>query len=131
MAYTDDGLFPVLTKILKNAPEPMDCNELFDLPEVKEWAASPNRVSDYLGGLWRKGLVLRHVQPRTENSRARYSYEWKDKKRGVKAAAVAATGIEYAPRIIADRPSMTITEEGSVVTIELPNFIIQIRNKPT
>ena len=128
MAYTEDGLFSVLSKILKESDDPMDCNQLFDIADVKAYAASPNRVSDYLGNLWRKGLVVRHVQPRTETSRARYSYEWK--RTGKKAEKQSATGaIEYAPRILADRPSMVITEEGNTISIELPHLIISIRTK--
>lgn len=38
-------------------------------------------------------------------------------------------GIEYTPRILADRPTVLITEEGSVITIEMPNLIISIRQK--
>lgn len=128
MAYTDDGLFPVLTRILKEADEPLDCNQLFDIEEVKAHAASPNRVSDYLGGLWRKGQVTRHVTPKTDTSRARYAYEWKDEK-SKRVKATTAGGIAYAPRIIADRPSLVISEEGSTITIELPNLIISIRAK--
>ncbi|MBS0454034.1 MAG: hypothetical protein JSS14_22250 [Proteobacteria bacterium] len=132
MAQNEDGLFPVLSSILKASSTPLDCNQLYDLPEVKEHAASPNRVSDYLGNLWRKGFVVRHVQARTESSRARFSYEWKDKKSKVGAGAKASTakeGIEYAPRVLADRPSMVITEEGNTVSIELPNLIIVIKQK--
>lgn len=128
MAYSEDGLFPVLTRILKEATEPLDCNQLFEMSEVKEHAASPNRVSDYLGGLWRKGMVVRHVTPRTESSRARYSYEWKDEKTK-RAKGGAAAGVAYAPRILADRPSMVISEEGNTITIELPNLLISIRAK--
>lgn len=39
-------------------------------------------------------------------------------------------GIPYTPRILADRPSVLITEEGSVITIELPNLVLSIRTKP-
>jgi hypothetical protein len=130
MANIEDGLFPVLTRILKEAGTPLDCTQLFDFPEVKAVAASPNRVSDYLGGMWRKGQVVRHVTPRTENSRARYSYEWKhDGKKPVSTLTSGSPGIEYAPRILADRPSMVISEEGNTITIELPHLIISIRSK--
>lgn len=51
MRNSDTGLFPVLEAILKAAEGPMDCQSLFDFPEVREHAASVNRVSDYLGNL--------------------------------------------------------------------------------
>lgn len=39
-------------------------------------------------------------------------------------------GIEYTPRVLADRPSILITEEGSTITMELPNLIVVIKTKP-
>lgn len=38
--------------------------------------------------------------------------------------------IVYAPRVLADRPSVLITEEGNVITMEFPNLVISIRQKP-
>ena len=56
---TEAGLFALLEKILKEADQPMTCNMLYDRAEVKLFAESAHRVSDYLGGLWRKGRVTR------------------------------------------------------------------------
>lgn len=125
MRYNPDGLFPVLEAALKAASEPLDCQTLYDMEEVKKFAASVNRVSDYLGGLWRKGLVVRLPAPKDGTSRARWMYEWK----GSKGPKVHGA-VEYTPRIIADRPSVLITEEGNVMTLEFPNLVIQIRQKP-
>ncbi len=98
---------------------------MFDMPEVKQHAASVNRVSDYLGGLWRKGVVVRLAAPKVEGTRARWMYEWKGN-RGPKLH----DAIEYTPRVLADRPSVLITEEGNVITIEMPHLVISIRQKP-
>ena len=124
MRNNENGLFPVLESVLKAAKIPMDCQTLYDMPVVREHAASVNRVSDYLGGLWRKGLVIRLPAPRSENSRSRWMYEWKGHK------GPAMHGIDYTPRILADRPTVLITEEGNTITIELPNLLISIRQKP-
>lgn len=129
MRHNEDGLFPALEAALKAASEPLDCQALYDMPAIREHAASVNRVSDYLGGLWRKGKVTRLAAPKTENSRARWMYVWKGGK-GPKLYA-ANEAIEYAPRILADRPSVLITEEGSKITIELPNLIVVIMAKAT
>lgn len=115
MRYNENGLFPALEKVLKAASEPLDCQVLYDMPEIREHAASVNRVSDYFGGLWRKGLVVRLPAPKNENSRSRWMYEWKGHK------GPALRGIEHTPRILADRPSVLITEDG--------NLIIAIRQK--
>lgn len=125
MRHNETGLFPALEAALKAASQPLDCQALYDMPAIREHAASVNRVSDYLGGLWRKGLVVRLPAPKDSNNRSRWMYEWKGHK------GPALYGVEYTPRILADRPTMLITEEGSVVTLEFPNLIISIRQKPT
>lgn len=53
-------------------------------------------------------------------------YEWK----GHKGPKVHATAMEYSPRILSDRPSLLVTEEGNVITLETPFLIVQIRQKP-
>lgn len=123
MTHTDK-LFPALERALQTAAAPMDCTQLFDLPEVRKNAASVARVSDYLGNLWRKGLVFRLPAPKGSDGRSRWMYQWK-------AGAVSVPDcVEYTPRVIADRPTLLITELGNVVTVELPNLIISIRQKP-
>jgi hypothetical protein len=52
-------------------------------------------------------------------------YEWKGRK-GPKYL----DAVEYAPKILADRPAVLITEEGNLITMEFPNLVIQIRQKP-
>lgn len=125
MRNNETGLFPALEKVLKASAVPLDCQTLYDMPEIKMHAASVNRVSDYLGGLWRKGVVFRVPAPKMEGTRARWLYEWKGN-RGPKLH----DAIEYTPRILADRPTVLITEEGNVITIEMPHLIISIRQKP-
>lgn len=127
MKTNENGLFPALEAALKAASEPLDCISLYDMPEIRAHAASVNRVSDYLGGLWRKGLVVR-LPSSTEGSRSRWAYVWKGPK-GPKLHARLNEAIEYTPRVIADRPSVLITEEGSTITIELPNLILVIKTK--
>ena len=53
---------------------------------------------------------------------------WKGPK-GPKLHAAITEGITYAPKVLADRPTCLITEDGSVVTIETPHLVIQIRQK--
>lgn len=123
MRNSETGLFPALEAALRAASEPLDAQAFFDMPAIKEHAASANRVSDYLGGLWRKGVVVRLPAPKTDGSRSRWLYEWKGQK-GPKIY-----GVEYTPKVLADRPTLFITEEGGVVTVELPNLTIKIMQK--
>jgi hypothetical protein len=129
MRHSEEGLFPALEAALKAATEPLDCQALYDMPSIREHAASANRVSDYLGGLWRKGKVVRLPAPKTDSSRSRWVYAWKGSK-GPKLHANLQAALEYTPRVLADRPSVLITEEGSTITIEMPNLMVIIKAKP-
>jgi hypothetical protein len=47
---------------------------------------------------------------------------------GIKSLRVSDS-VEYLPRVIADRPSVLVTELGNVLTLVLPNLVVQIRQK--
>lgn len=128
MRTNENGLFPALETALRESDEPLDCVTLYDLPAIRAHAASVNRVSDYLGDLWRKGLVVRLPAPKSDSTRSKWMYAWKGP-RGSKLHARLEEAVEYTPRIIADRPSILITEQGSTITIELPNLILVIKTK--
>ena len=128
MRTNENGLFPALEEALRHAAEPLDCVTLYDMPDIRKHAASVNRVSDYLGGLWRKGLVVRLPAPKSDNTRSRWMYAWKGSKTS-KLYTKLEEAVEYTPRIIADRPSVLITEQGSTITIELPNLILVLKIK--
>lgn len=122
MNRSEENLLEILEKVLAASNAPMDCNELFDIPEVRACAASANRVSDYLGNLWRKGKLTR--VPATDPGRGpRWKYQWKKKIR------VGSTGLEYIPKLLADRPTMLISEQGDQVQIELADLTILIKQK--
>jgi len=123
MNETESGLFPALEKALQAATEPLDCNDLYQMPAIKKRAASVSRVSDYLGNLWRKGRVLRVPARDLDDGRSRWRYQWKGER------ASAPDSVAYGPKVLAERPSLLITEDGNVVTIELPSLVISIRQK--
>lgn len=130
MRINESGLFTALEAALREADEPLDCVSLYDMPEIRKHAPSVNRVSDYLGGLWRKGLVVRLPAPKVDGVRSRWCYAWKEGKGPRLHAAVAAQATPYKPnKILADRPSVLITEEGKWITIELPKLIITVQTK--
>jgi hypothetical protein len=120
MRYSEKGLFQALEKVLRETGKAMDCNELFDMASIKEYAASPNRVSDYLGGLWRKGLVVRLPTVSEGGAKARWAYQWKDN-------VLATVGTDYAPRLLVDRPTLVITEEGTTIQIAMKELTILIK----
>lgn len=124
MRYDESNLFQALEVALKSASKPLGCNDLYAMPEVSKCATTVNRVSDYLGALWRKGRLMRLPAQRDGQSRERWLYQWK----GDRGPALHA--VDYEPRVLADRPTLLITEEGNVITVEMSNLIISIRQKP-
>ena len=124
MANHETGLFNALEQALQAATTPLDCRQLFEMEEIKAHAGSVSRVSDYLGNLWRKNQVERLAEPEKKYGHSRWLYRWKGDR------APSPDAILYTPRVIADRPSMLITEEANVMTIEMPHLLISIRQKP-
>ena len=130
MPYINEsGLFAALESALRNADEPLDCVQLFDLPIIREHAKTVNRVSDYLGNLWRKGLVVRLPAPKMTNTKARWLYQWKDKNPYARPKADLTQVIQYTGDMntLLKRPSIEITEEGNVITLTMPHLSIVIR----
>lgn len=131
---TPDGhneLFPAIEAVLKEATEPLDCIQLFDMPSIRAIAPSANRVSDYLGVLFRKGLVSRVAGGGGSNSRARWAYLWRNKEAPAWRKVKEADTIEFRPKALMDRPDLYIAENGDFVNIELPGFSITIKRTKT
>jgi hypothetical protein len=128
-ARGEDGLFGALETELKKAKEPLDCATLFERASIRAHASSVNRVSDYLGHLWRKGKVLRLPAPKDDNTRARWMYVWKPQTPPPKPTL--ADAMEKAEQAsinkLLSRPNIEITEEGDSVVITLPAFTITIK----
>lgn len=122
MSNGEEGLYQLLEKILFSAEEPLDAVQIYDMPEVRKLAPSANRVSDYLGNIWRKGLVSR-VPAGGEGRGPRWKYAWKSK------VPLKEKSIEYAPKLLVNRPTVVITEEGLTMQIEMPELSIIIRQK--
>ncbi len=122
-------LLPAIEAILKEVPDPLDCNQLYDMQQIRDIAPSANRVSDYLGILFRKGLVSRVANERagTSAGRARWAYIWKNKE--LPAWKKPKEVIDYKPKAILDRPNIYITEDGENISIELPHLSIVIKKK--
>jgi hypothetical protein len=121
-------LFPALEAVLKEAKEPMDCIQLFDIPDIKAIAPSANRVSDYLGVMFRKGLLSR-VAGSTTNSKARWAYMWRNKELPEWKQPRDKEIIDFKPKALLDRPELFISENGAYINIETPGFSITIKTK--
>lgn len=131
MSQPNATLFTALEEVLREADEPLDCATIFDMPIIREHATTVNRVSDYLGNMWRKGQVLRLPAPRLEGTRARWLYVWKNKAKVDRKKLPLDNAIEFDGRVnsFLSRPSLEITEEGGTVVITLPNLTITIKQR--
>ncbi len=126
------GIYAILEKLLRatNENKPLTYTDLFDDPEVKKYADSPNRVSDYIGHMWRRGLLQRWTAPRNLNNKARYAYTWKDK-----------TTVEPVPDKVSrmpdlkvlksplTKPNVTIIEDENEIVLDFAEFTITVRSK--
>lgn len=124
----EQNLYTALQKIFEGSPKrAFDCHALYDMPSIREVAASASRVSDYLGNMWRKGQLLRTAAPKNEDSRSRWLYQWKSvpKRTPHPAEFVAA---DLGQRLLS-KPTMEITDRGDTVVIELLNLTITITAK--
>lgn len=132
MDQSDTGLYGLLENLLKEADKPLTCVDLFDVQDVRELAASANRVSDYLGGLWRKGKVTRNPAIRTTNDSSRWAYSWRQShQRELNAAAqdLHEGRVFNSHKTLLDKPNILITQTHDSVTIELPGFVVTVKTK--
>jgi hypothetical protein len=127
MRKTETGLYELLESLLKKSDRPQTCVELFDVQEIRDIAASSNRVSDYLGHLWRRGKVTRVPAARNSvNDGSRWAYAW----RHGQPEESNVTPIFAVPKTSsAGRMDMQITYDDDSVTIYLPSMTINIKHK--
>jgi hypothetical protein len=140
------GIYHVLELLLKDTDQPLTCVDLYDKPDVRKFADTANRVSDYLGHMWRRGFLDRVPAPKTANSQARWAYIWKGKlahkppevvqlqKRDTPPAAQQdqpqpTVEAQPKPGVVLSKPNIEISQNGELVTIDLPALTITIRTK--
>ena len=129
---SEDGLFGALEAELKKAKEPLDCVDLFNKASIRRHAETVNRVSDYLGNLWRKGKVVRLPAPKGIGNKSRWMYTWKSQPLPRKADVPLTEAIVFEPELdkLVGKPNVKVSDSGDTVSITLPNMIITIRSRP-
>lgn len=128
MPRTEEGLYQALEAELKKSAQPLDCVALYEKATIRAHAATVNRVSDYLGNMWRKGKLVRLPAPGGEGSNARWLYAWK--KRPKTELPSMEQAVDYLDKhMILQRPSVEISESGGNIRIDLPNLTITIKQK--
>ena len=84
-------------------------------------------MSDYLGILFRRGVLSRVASMHTtsDSGRARWAYVWKNKV--MPAWKSDAVVVNYRHKMILDRPN--ISDGGENINIDLPSLRIIIQKK--
>lgn len=95
-------------------------------------APSANRVSDYLGVLFRRGLLSRVPAGggEGEHGRARWAYMWRERVTPEWKRQTRTEPIDYRPKPLLDRPNLHISEDGTHLLLETPELSIQIQLTP-
>ena len=82
---SDKEIYRALETRLREAQKPITCVDLMDDPDFRATAiaeygkdirVTTNKVSDALGLMWRRNLLVRYPAPRETSSLARYAYIW-------------------------------------------------------
>lgn len=129
------GVYAVLEKLLRETKEPLTAADLFDNPDVKKYASTVNRVSDYVAHMWRRELVQRYTAPPQLSNKARFAYMWKEN--GPTFEPVPDNKVvKQMPNMKVlkhplSKPNIRITEEDDRVIIELDEFSITIQSTRT
>lgn len=132
----EQGVYHVLETLLRKAGKPLTCVDLHDNPDVRKFSDSVSRTSDYLGHMYRRGVLARAPAPKSLNSQARYAYFLKPTK-GKDAPMTDAQVIQAVakelpadmPRSLLKKPNIEVTDDGRTVVIDLPQLTITIRTK--
>lgn len=127
----NQGIYATLEKLLRATNEPLTCVDLYNaIPNVKQFAETPNRISDYVGHMWRRGLLQRWTAPKTLDSKARYAYTWKDGAKSAKPLPDIKLVKTDKPVASATKPTVRIIEndDGSI-TLDFPDFTLTVESK--
>lgn len=129
MKQITDGVIKVIVDQLNASETPMNCYDLFAIEEVAKLAPSAALVSNYLGYMWRKGLLQRHLTPKaTDSTRVRYAYELNPNSTRVKtllgAGATEPVGVS---KHLGGR--VEVNEANRSITLHLSEALLTIQFK--
>ena len=127
MIKSEAQIYQVLEELLRAAgSDPLTCVDLYDDPRVKELVSSPNRVSDYLGHMWRRGVVQRWYASKESSQRSRYAYTWIEQP---EEKPEPVTRLTVPRRPAPEKPNVTVTEDDGSITLDFKEFTITVKRK--
>lgn len=127
MIKSDAEIYGILEELLRQAGDtPQTCVDLHEDHRVRALVPSANRVSDYLGHMWRRGVVQRYYATKNNTQRTRYAYTWKEPPEE-EAQPTPIERLTVVPKTT--KPNVTITETDGSVVLDFPEFTITVKRK--
>lgn len=123
------GIYHILKQHLEAAARPLTCVDLYDEADVRGLVDDANRVSDYLGHMYRRGLLSRHPAPKDGTSMARFAYSWKNPKLKAPVQRNVAPRLQLVERASSAKPNVSIEQIEGGVKVDLSDFTITIKSK--
>lgn len=87
----------------------------------KDVRVATNKVSDALGLMWRRNLLVRFPAPKETNSLVRYAYIWDKGRDTIQALPVLPPSFS--------KVGFAISEVDGGVQIEFDKFVVLVRQK--
>ena len=125
------AIYKILEDALRSTDTPLTCVDLYDLTAVKKHAENANKVSDYLGHMWRRGLLQRYYAPAGSSAKARFAYTWIETEEGAEPVPIPSNPVERLTFVKNGhtKPNVTITEADDEIVLDFEQFTITIHRK--
>ena len=119
------AIYGIIETHLRESADPLTCTKLYDFADVKANAVSVDKVSDFLGLMWRRGLIQRWNVPASSTDRSRYAYSWITEKDATaqKITKLESVKAEYRS------DNITVTEDNGRIIIDFPKFTVTVQSK--
>lgn len=119
-------IYQILERVIRaSGDKALTSTELYDIPEIRNNVVDNEDLSDRLGFMWRRGLLQRWYAPKTNASRSRYAYSWKQQ--DIKPIPVES--MHNITTINGGKTSVKISEDERGVVIEFEKFCIIVEPK--
>lgn len=130
MAIKSEALiYKIIEEKLRASESPLTCVELWDFAEVKKNAKSVEKVSDFLGLMWRRGLIQRWNVPSSSISKSRFGYTWVDQETEVKPLPSPSEKRLSVVKNSYKKTNVTVTEDGDRIILDFDHFTMIIQSK--
>lgn len=125
---SDAAIYKIIEQHLKASKDPLSSTDLWAHDDVRANARSPEKVSDYLGLMWRRGILQRWHTPKTSASRALYAYSWNTDEPARHEPVVALKPLSAVPQTY-KKSNVVITEEENRIVLDFDKFTLTIQAK--